>query len=58
MWIDGNVLYLESDDKQKVRVYDMKGILVKSVSLNAHEKTKLSLSSGMYIVNNKKVVIK
>lgn len=46
----------QADDKRTVDVYDMKGCLIRK-NVNK-EKALLGLQAGIYIVNNKKVILK
>ena len=49
-------IYMIPDDTEVIRVYDTKGIMVKTVKAN--DGFRSGLAAGVYIVNGKKMIIK
>ena len=43
-------LYINATKQMVVNIYNMSGVIVKSLSVNASEKTQVSLSRGFYVV--------
>ncbi len=59
VWSEGSTLYIRSDVSRWVNVFSVKGMLVKTMKVEAGEILHITdLSSGIYIVNQKKVVVK
>lgn len=50
----GTSLKITSQTVQKVRIYNLLGILVKTLSLRPNEEQCVNLSSGVYLINGKK----
>ena len=58
-WAESSTLYIHSDITRWVNVFSAKGMLVKTLKVEAGEtETIENLPSGIYIVNQKKVAIK
>ena len=58
-WADGSTLYIHSDIARWVNVFSSKGMLVKTLKMEASDTEAIeNLPSGIYIVNQKKVAIK
>ena len=53
----GDALYLDAPAQGSVKVYTADGRLFRSVNL-AGGKQRIALPSGLYIVNNKKILVK
>jgi hypothetical protein len=49
-------IYMIPDDTEIIKVYDTKGVLVKTVKTN--DGLRSGLAAGIYIVNGKKMIIK
>lgn len=58
-WAEGNTLMIRSDISRWVYVFSAKGMLVKTLKVEAGETEAIeNLQEGIYIVNQKKVAIK
>ena len=55
--VDG-IVYVSVAKAQVANIYGIDGRLVKVVELNEGDNTISGLSNGIYLINNKKVVIK
>ncbi len=59
VWTNGATLYIQSDKARRILVFSTTGMLVKAIDVEADETTSVTdLTSGIYIVNKKKVAIK
>lgn len=58
VYVDGGVVYILTDQAQKVNVYGIDGRLVRTEMLGEGRHAINGLEKGMYIVNGRKVVIK
>ena len=56
-WNDGKLI-IQSSSNGVIRVYGLNGALIHSINAKSGESYLLDLPRGMYIINNKKVVLK
>ncbi len=59
VWAESNEICLSSAIDSRIRIFDTMGQLVKTAEVRSNETTRVSgLTSGIYIVANKKVYVK
>ena len=58
VWVDGGKLCLRGKSSAKVRIYNINGVLCKSIEVGSDVTTISDLYPGIYLVGKKKFVIK
>ena len=58
VYSDNGVLIIHADEVQNVQIYALDGRMVKTIQLAEGDNTVTGLAKGVYLINNKKAIVK